>query len=388
MDLPAPVTRVLLSRWFGALGIAVLTVLLGLFGYRMWKRMYDSSRELNISCFAFRDVNRNGRYDLGDRPYAGLEIVMTRPNGSTVSMSSNISGFTNFAMSARSLGAAVRSEGDHRIEVQPPPGWMLTSAEKQQVRRFRRLAGSPSGLVVEPTFNPVGVAPRLTVSGQIEPGATLMIEGPTGSAQPVPVAGDGSFSCETVRGAWTLTQTLRSGHRIVRRVEVADYPVVVSRPVELEQPPALSHRHRVDFDTLTQSDTLYEVPGGYGQLNWVNWVATHQKLYAGPGYINGTVSGEYLAYNSSGHPARIESERPFDVEGFYLGVAWPNAEKHEIVVRAWRGDQLVHDDRVRGSVHGPLWFASDYRSITRIEVASSAFWQVVMDDFSYRLGTP
>lgn len=385
MTLPAPLKRVLLSRWAGALATLAIVVLLGLFGYRTWRRLFDLSGSLNISCFAYRDVNRNGKYDLGDRPYAGLEIVMTRPNGSTVTAESNISGFTNFPMQAGNLRAAVRNEGDHRIEVHAPPGWEVTSTTGRQVRHFRRLEGSPAGLVVEPTYDPVGVAPLLTVSGRFEPGTTLEAQGPGGGKMPVRVAEDGSFSWQAAPGIWTLTQTWGTGHRAVRTLEVGAYPVVVSRTPEAEQPPALPRRLRADFDTLTSSDTLYEIPKGYGQLNWVNWVAVHQKLYAGPGYINGTVSGEYLAYNSSGHPAWIEADQPFDVEGFHISVAWPAAERHEITVKAWRGDQLVHEDRLRGSIHGPIWLAADYRAITRIEIASTAYWQVVIDDFSYRV---
>ena len=55
---------------------------------------------LHFSRFVFRDVNRNGIYDMGDRPFAGLSVRLVRPDGSEVVMQSNLGGFANFNMSA------------------------------------------------------------------------------------------------------------------------------------------------------------------------------------------------------------------------------------------------------------------------------------------------
>ena len=388
MGLPAPLVRLLVSRWFGALCGAACVGLLGLYAHRLWKRKTDESPAINISSFVYRDVNRNGRYDVEDRPFAGLEVVLTRPDGSTVKRRSNLSGFTNFPMSAHHFGSDVRDEGEHRIEVQPPAGWKVSSAEPVQTRTFRRLEGSPSGLVIERTFTPVGVAPRLLVSGQMEPSTLLTAEGPAGAVASVEISPDGRFSWEAIPGAWTLHRTTPAGQRISQVIPVRNTPVVVARTTADAAPSPLPVSVVADFDTLTPSDTLYEVPNGYVGLNWHNWVATHQKFYKGEGYVNGTVSGEYLAYNSSGHPARIESERPFDLERLYLAVAWPEAEKHDLHLRAWRGDQLVHDERVRGSTTGPVQVEAHFRSITRVELTSAAYWQLLVDDVQFRLPLP
>ncbi|MBL9203835.1 MAG: hypothetical protein JNN01_02020, partial [Opitutaceae bacterium] len=345
MALPEPLVRILISRWFGVACTALFVGLLGMYGYRMWKRTTSAPSELNISCFAYRDVNRNGRYDMADRPFAGLEAVLTRPDGSTVLKTSNLAGFTNFPMSSRGIWSAVRHEGEHRIEIHAPPGWNVSSPESVQVRSFRRLVGSPAGLIIDRTLNPVGVMPRLFVRGHVEPGTTLKIEGPGGETPTVTVAADGGFGWEASPGEWSLQVTTPAGRRTNRVIPVKDAPVVVSRVAADAAPPPLPISGLANFDTLTPSDTLYEVPNGYVGLNWHNWVAAHQKFYGGLGYVNGTVSGEYMAYNSSGHPARIESERPFDLVRMHLAVAWPEAEKHDLLVRAWRADQLVHEER-------------------------------------------
>ena len=67
-----------------------------------------------------------------------------------------------------------------------------------------------------------------------------------------------------------------------------------------------------------------------------------------------------------------------------MGVAWPGAEPHEILVKAWRDDRLAYEDRLRGVTAGPIYFDADYRQITRIEFASAAYWQIVFDDLEFR----
>lgn len=115
-------------------------------------------------------------------------------------------------------------------------------------------------------------------------------------------------------------------------------------------------------------------------------MATHQKLYRGDGYINAAVSGEYVAYNSSGHPAWIGADAPFDFVGAHVGVAWPKAEGGDIIVSAYRGDDKVGEERLRGAVEGPVWFDADWRGVTRVEFRHDHHWQIVIDDVAVRFG--
>jgi hypothetical protein len=91
-----------------------------------------------------------------------------------------------------------------------------------------------------------------------------------------------------------------------------------------------------------------------------------------------------VAYNSSGFPATISSEASFDFVGVFLGVAWPEAEEYQIVIKAWRGDQPAYEDQVKTSTRGPVYFDADYRDITRLEFSSKGSWQVVIDDLEFR----
>lgn len=285
---------------------------------------------------------------------------------------------------------AVREPGRYGITVTAPEGWRVTSGNARQSASFVRLAEAPVGIVAESSFTPVGVAPELTISGlvRVDAGTTpprLRAVSPAGEALDVPVAATGTFSLVADAGDWQLT--FSRGDQVVatRRVRVDAYPVELSTVVPgAVVPDARPVLHRADFDTLTSSDTLHEIQRGYAGLDWINWVASHQKLYGGPGIVNGTVSAEYFAYNSSGHPATLGSARPFDLVGLYLAVAWPRAEPHPVEIRAWRQDNLAYTDVLTGRTSGPVYFDADYRGVTRVEVRSRAYWQVVIDDLGFR----
>ena len=377
-----------------ATGCFVLAALLaGTYGYHKFYKAPTTAEMLNISCFVFRDINRNGLYDLGDRPYAGLALRMDRPDADPVSVESNISGFANFRMAARVAQADVRTAGSYTITAAAPAGWRITSGNAVQSASFRLLEAAPVGIVADTLFVPIGVAPDLTISGRvaIDPAApeasrgTLRAISPRGASVVVPMAGDGRFSLPAETGDWQLVHTSTTGNARTRTLQVGDYAVVVSALSDRGGATAPKRtRVTVDFDSLTTSDTLFEIPRGYGGLNWSNWVALHQKRNGAAGYVNGAVSAEYVAYNSSGHPASFGSAQAFDLAGLHLAVARPDAEQHDVIIRAWRGETLVHEDRLRTSTAGPLYFDADYRDITRVELSSAAYWQVVIDDLVYR----
>ena len=119
---------------------------------------------LNISCWSYRDVNRNGVYDVGDRPYVGLRVELDRPDGSVVKSESNRSGFANFKMGRR---GDIRAAGTYRYRALPPDGWQLTSEAAPQSVSFKELPGSPVGIVAQTLCVPMGIAPRLAISGRV-----------------------------------------------------------------------------------------------------------------------------------------------------------------------------------------------------------------------------
>ncbi|NND74212.1 MAG: hypothetical protein HKN44_04320 [Ilumatobacter sp.] len=383
-----------------AVGSALLIVAgLAVFAFAALRATDDASRAaggevatgLNFSCYAFRDVNRDGVYDTADRPYAALTVEGSGPNG-TLLANSNSAGFANFDVlldgEATSL---VDRPGTYSFVATAPEGWMITTDSTPRAVEFVEMTGSPTGLAPSGQCEPFGVAPLLTISGTtavsaVSTGATVTVESSSGARLDPSVSGD-SFGVPVEAGEWTVNLASDAGAES-RRVLVGDVPVLLSQlnpDREAVQP--LPRSVVVGFDDFTAADTLTEVPNGYAGLNWSNWVSTHRLVYAGPGYNNVGTSGEFVAYNGSGNPATVSSPEPFDFVGVNVGVAWPAAEEFAVEVRGWRAGELVYSDTIPGRTAGAVYFAADYRSIDRLEITSAANWQVVIDDAEFRLGS-
>ena len=345
--------------------------------------------KINISCFAFRDINRNGLYDLSDRPYSGLRFRLSQEELSRIAFS-NVAGFGNFVLSGGNPDADISEPGSYVVEAIAPRGYKITTNNSRQAFKVRALDGSPGGLIIDTTLVPIGVAPELTISGSVDPydsvGLRIVLEDSEGAAQEVYLDTDGFFSVPVTSGDWLIKFIGKDFPFMQRDVTVGSYPVLLGRIARREIEVGFSRETKViSFDDLTVSDTLHKIPNGYNGLEWTNWIASHQKLYNGPGYINGTHSGEFIAYSSSGHPASIQSDGGFDFVRSLVSVAWPKAERFDVRVRTWRGKEVYREYRFRASRFGPVDFQPDYQDITRIEFSSAGYWQVVLDDVEIRM---
>ncbi len=347
-----------------------------------------------ISCFAYRDDNRNGLYDMADRPYGGLVVEIERPDGILVQAQSNISGFANFDMAfGNEEKGQIFEAGVHKAKALPPNGWVITSDAGSQEIEFVERPNAGGRMIATKNCVPMGVAPVLFIGGSVRrsaPDQKISATATRGNAAAVELALDelGNFHHTVEPGHWTVRlEDQATGKHVERKVEVKRHPVVLSKITDFSQPEAAPGPvTTVSFDDLTSSDSLYEIPSGYGGLFWGNWIATHHKFYRGYGYVNATISGEYIAYNSSGYPAVMHSDAgtSFDFVGTYISVAWPRAEKDFIFAKAWRGDELVHADRLRLVTSGAIYFQANYHGITKLEFTSGNYERIVLDDFSFR----
>jgi hypothetical protein len=345
--------------------------------------------EMNTSILVFRDINRNGIYDLGDQPMPHVAVELGKPDGRTIMDWTNVSGFANFRMSAVQRDREVVDPGHYSFHVVPPPGWSITTGNGLQESDYVVSPGSPGDMIALATTHPVGLAADLTISGAVPAGSGVSATAPDGTVSSVEVEADGRFIIPVTPGAWQVEISSEQDGALVRReVIVARAPIVLSAlsgTIEPDEEPLPTPRV-VGFDDLMETSGVFEVPSGYGGLDWYNLVAMHQRFYGGPGYINATVSREFIAYNSSGHPATVSSEKPFDFVGAYFGAGWNDAEGETLLVKAWRGEELTYEDRFALSATGPVYFAADYRRVTRIEIRTEHYWQAAIDDFAYRTG--
>ncbi|RVD55679.1 hypothetical protein EN828_27170 [Mesorhizobium sp. M2D.F.Ca.ET.185.01.1.1] len=350
------------------------------------KRVWGSfeNGQMNTSLLVFRDLNRNGVYDMGDRPMSRAAVELDKPNGSTVMRLTNAGGFANFRMSVSQRDFEVVDPGHYAFRVVPPPGYSVTTGNAWQESDYVVSPGSPGDMIATRTTHPVGLAADLTISGAAA-GSRVSLTGPDGVASAAKVGPDGRFSTPVTPGEW-LVDFSAGGATGRRHVVVGAAPVVLSafsgKPAEAPLPVA----HVVGFDDLMTSPGVFEVPSGYGGLNWYNLVAMHQRFTDGPGYVNTTMSGEFIAYNSSGHPAQVFSDKPFDFTGAYFGAGWDDAEGETLILKAWRGDEPAYEDHLTLSANGLVYFAADYRRITRLEIRTQHYWQAAIDDFAYRTG--
>jgi hypothetical protein len=344
----------------------------------VWDEYTES--DLNISVFVFRDANRNGIYDLEDRPMSGI-IIDTSGVGQSASATSNSSGFANFAMSGTDGAADIKFEGEYQFDVQVPPRWAVTTGNETQTTRFELFPGSPADLVARPAPALVGLAPDLWIEGHSTKPLTLTARS-VGALQEAMSNEAGHFTFPVGPGNWQISSpTMPQPRQIV----IAAAPVRLTESWLLQQdPPGEIPSIEATFDDL-QSEGVLKIPSGYLGLDWNNFVMTHQKFYEPAGYRNGVLSGEFLAYNGSGHPAAISRDRPFDFVGGYFGVSTLRAEGETLIITGWHDGQEVYRESLALSALGPIFVAADFRAVTRVEFRTEHYWQFTSDSLTFRL---
>lgn len=346
----------------------------------------------NVSHYVYRDLNRNGRYDEGDRPLAGVGVGVRRPDGDGILRMSNLRGFANFYNAVGDTSVEVYEEGPHQFEVLPPGGWDVTSGNERQTIDYARAPGTRPGIVAERTPTPVGLAPTLVVTGRVRarrrngwvsrPDAFVEVAFPSGLRSSITVDSTGGFWVPATTGTIVVRARVegRDGGEVSRSVEVGAVPVVLGSLVVGEMEGEEKEAVTLDFEDFGQYPII-KVPNGPLGLAWTNLIAVVNDLYGGPGYVNGTTSGRYVGYNTSGYPVEVRSDSVFSFLGAFFSAAWPEADGETLEVRAWRDERLVASDELEISSMGPVWFAAEYHEISRLQLRTEHYWQFVVDDF-------
>jgi len=358
-----------------------------------WNAPYGGG--IHLSGYAFRDLNRDGRLDLGDRPMAWVAFQVTGPDGKHSLVRTNLTGFANFETSLRQRNAVLRRPGDYTFRVLVPPGWRVTSGNAVQRVHLNVLDGAPAGLVAQVPPAPVGLAPRLTLSGRCKirnaggslaatAAAEIAASGPEGQRISARVHPDGRFEIPVSPGTWRLRVSDPSGAGgLQREITVRDAPVYVAGLVLGEaSPPPAGRMQRFDFDSVTPL-IIARIPSGMAGLDWDYLNAIDVIAAGGEGYVNTLASGRYVGYSCSGYPVTVSRPGGFDFYGAYVGAGLPQAESETLHAEAFRGSRLVASDDLVLSALGPVWLDADYRDVDRVVLSTRHYWQFAIDDLVY-----
>lgn len=123
------------------------------------------------------------------------------------------------------------------------------------------------------------------------------------------------------------------------------------------------------FDDITNIGWS-EINNGYGGLNWYQFGVLPNTFWPSSGYENGTVSGEYVAFNNieaSGfqdHYVRVSGPK-FDFNGAYLTSAW----RHDLnlQIRGYLDGSLLYDTTKTLDIIKPTWFDFNFSGIDQLE---------------------
>ncbi|CDX40231.1 conserved exported hypothetical protein [Mesorhizobium sp. SOD10] len=338
-----------------------------------------TSGKLNFLSFVYMDVDGDGTYGQADRPMAGIVVRLYDERGAFLaSARSNAAGFANFPMSSKRRSAAIQRPGRYRFSVSVPPGWRASSANADQAVRLMEAPGSMVGLAGEGLPKPVGLAPGRAAGGSTpaRAEATLSVMGKGQLLQSHALPADAAFRVPLSVDA---DEIVIVGSGLDRRLKLSAYPVNLG----LLAPGALAPDaplKAIGFDDITPRG-LCKVPSGHAGLDWRNLNAMARDHTANSeGYVNGNVSGAYIAYTSSGHPAEFGRAAPFGFHSVMLTTAWLTSEGEVALVESWLGEELVASDEIVLSALAPVQYAPMLKAATRVRISTRHHWQAVLDD--------
>lgn len=331
---------------------------------------------LNYSSFVFMDVDGDGKFGQADRPMGGIVVRAYDDRGAFIAaVRSNGGGFANFVMSMKKRRAVLRSPGTYRFSVSVPPGWRVSTGNKDQLLQLDELPGSPAGLAGKDLPRAVGLMPARFVRGKTEAAAALVVTS-NGKVLDERRLAPGGFRFDLPAGADMLTI---SGSGLDRRLALSAYATDLGllRPGAMVADAVLEP---ISLDRVTALP-FQKIPSGYGGLDWRNLnVLTSLYVNGSEGYVNGNISRGHVAYTSSGHQAEFGRAATFGFHSMMLSAAWLASEGEAALVESWLGDELVASDEITLSALAPVHYTPMLKAVTRVRISTRHFWQAVIDE--------
>jgi len=341
---------------------------------------------VNLSQFVFHDRNVNGVYDLGDIAMSQIRIELHRlledDTYEKVSHSkTNGNGFANFRTWLNKPNTTINTPGQYRFSIIVPPAWRVTTGATSQTVTISERLYTHSQLFLEDYLKPIGVAPVLAIIGTSNQSGEVRVSDVQGNEVAVQeVAAGQAYRFELDAGEYTVANGATA-----TQVELSNLPVNIGQLENRSELGGLfgGKARTATFDDLPKHG-LYKIPVGYQRLAWADINSIRRDFSSGTnqGYVNGVISGNYVAYTSQARHGEILSSVPFDFDSVYLSVAWRQAEGQEVLIEMWRGDEKVVSDRFRLSILGPIKYEPKVKDVTRVRIAPINGWQIVLDDLT------
>ena len=149
------------------------------------------------------------------------------------------------------------------------------------------------------------------------------------------------------------------------------------------------------FDDLS-SDRFGRIGNGYGGFNWSSSaMVLDTTRYSASGYVNGVVSGDYVAFNGWGNDLVMSRDNLFDFNSVYLTGAWNNGLNIRVI--GSRDGVSLFDSVVSVNTAGPTLFNFGYTGIDQLTFKSSGGTRggfggsgthFAMDDLAYAISVP
>ena len=143
-------------------------------------------------------------------------------------------------------------------------------------------------------------------------------------------------------------------------------------------------------DTSYQgTDTVTSMEVGYGGLNW----STYFGVYYGPGlnigYNEGTVSGNYAAFNPWGYDVSVSIDSgTFDWNGAWFNAPHFNTYNTLYITGSVNGANL-YSANFELPYASPVWFNANWTGIDTVSFTTSyGMRRFTMDDFTFNGSTP
>lgn len=141
------------------------------------------------------------------------------------------------------------------------------------------------------------------------------------------------------------------------------------------------------FDNIS-TNRIASIPNDYGELSWENFSyanSSSNPAYEGGGYLNGKVSGDYIAFNRYGDPATLRSSGLFDFSSAYLSSAWNNGLS--VTVEGLNDGSPLYSSTVTVDTTSPKLIDFNYIGVDELRFTSSGGVNGGFEDSRGREGT-